>query len=130
MYAEDTTHCYAINAENFISEFRDELGLLEQMRERTIETQFHMVDDFEAPTEFGVPLFTSPKAKSKRLEEEYEKHLAEKNQEIKRAKLAARTSSIAAGGTRAGGTRRPSASSSLSTDVPAPQSNGQLGSAI
>ena len=48
--SKEPTQCYAINADMFFDNFREELDILESMRDRTVETMFQMVDDPEAPT--------------------------------------------------------------------------------
>mmetsp|Transcript_21302 Transcript_21302/g.25194 ORF Transcript_21302/g.25194 Transcript_21302/m.25194 type:complete len:93 (-) Transcript_21302:200-478(-) len=60
------------------------------MRERTIETMFQMVDDPEAPTEYGAPLIFLSKKATILKEEEYEMKLEARNEEILRVKRTAR----------------------------------------
>jgi hypothetical protein len=45
------------------------MELVDQMRERTIETMFQMIDDPEAPTEYGMPLIFLSKKATKQKEQ-------------------------------------------------------------
>ena len=99
--AEEPVQCYAISSEPFFALFRDEEEIMGQMRERTVETGFQMIDDPEAPTEYGAPLFILSKKEATAREIAYEQKLAERQIELMRAKRTARLASMASedGGT-------------------------------
>ena len=63
------------------------------MRECTIETMFQMVEDMEAPTEFGAPLFLLSKKEVGERTADYAAKVEQRKVELERAKRMARMAS-------------------------------------
>jgi len=93
--AEEAVQSYAISSEDFVKLFRDLEHLLVMMRERTCECMFQMVDDPEAPTEFGAPLFMKSFMEIQDREEEYDQKQVKRKAELEQAKKSMRMASLA-----------------------------------
>jgi hypothetical protein len=98
-YAVETVSCeepvqsYAIGSDVFFGLFRECGDLIGTMRECTIETMFQMVEDMEAPTEFGAPLFLLSKKEVGERTADYAAKVEQRKVELERAKRMARMAS-------------------------------------
>ena len=82
--ATEKADCYALNADAFFAEFKDDPAVLTKMQEHMTETQFFMgPTEPGCPTAYGVPFFVLNEAES--VEKQAEWDIKERGRRRKRA---------------------------------------------